>query len=572
MTLKTLRSLLAQGFEDNIKEKGKVRFIVYLSQGFLLLSTIVLFISTWDSILHHYDKVLHNIDLVITFFFTIEIILRIWTAGELHPEYRGWRGKLRYCSSFYGLIDILSTFPFYLTLVVDLHFTYFRILRVVRMMRIFRYIPAFSILRRAVSSKRKELLVSLQFLVIVTVLLSFVLYFVEHPVQPKVYDNGLTSALWAFAQYLGDPVSFINMTPITKVGQTVAFCIGILGIAIFAVPAGIIGSSFTEIMEQDRIKEEHYQLNKELYNAFQRQQDRPTGFQIVPRYMLFNDIQARLSMTADEVMIAARQNDDFRIISLSIMIPVNENLGRDSLAVELCVRNTPYGCCIDRGSNITIVNPSSVVDPVIGHFAYYLALIGGFNYISRESGIKRPYKSFYLFDDENSEQYLTDYMNDLRSLTNRKGAFCWTILACSGSLDISHPTQFHFSTGQPKGNESFEGEGFRVKDMNTFKKFYDHFSQTVEEKYGFTSDHNRYFGFRSPRLYANKLDPKVSVLSLRIAWAVTAWSSNNIAIAKELADSINYYFNAVSEPQYAETLRQKKIGFDNPEPIDKDMD
>lgn len=565
MTLQEFRKLLAQGFEDNLDEKGKVRFIVYLSQAFLALSTLVLFLSTFDDILHRYDKVLHAVDLLITLFFTVEVALRIWTAGDLHPEYGGWRGRLRYCFSFYGIIDIISTYPFYLTFLVDLPFSYFRILRVVRVMRIFRYIPAFSILRRAVMSKRRELLVSLQFLVIVTILLSFVLYFVEHQAQPDVYDNGFSSALWAFAKYLGDPVSFIEMDPITKTGQTIAFVLGILGIAIFAVPAGLIGSSFTEIIDRDRIKEEHRQLNQELYNAFQRQLDRPTGFQIVPRYMLFNDIQARLSMTEDEVMIAARQSEDFRLVSLSVMVPVGDPIGRDALAVELCVRNTSYGCYIDRGSKITIVNPSSVVDPVIGHFAYYLALIGSFNYISRETGVKRPYKSFYLFEDENYEKHLPEYMADLRRLTDREGAFCWTILACSGALDVSHPTQFHFSTGRPKGDESFEGEGFYVKDMSAFKQFYHHFSQIVKERYGLASDHNLYYEICSPKLYASKLNQEVSVLALRIAWAVTAWNSNSIAIAKELADLINHYFNGIDEPVYAEALKQKEIGFDKPD-------
>lgn len=571
MTLQAIRTLLAQGFEDNPEEKGKGRFIVYLSQGFLALSTLVLFLSTFDDILHRYDKILHALDILITLFFSVEVALRIWTAGDLHTEYTGWKGRLRYCFSFYGLIDIISTYPFYLTLFSNVPFSYFRILRVVRVMRIFRYIPAFSILRRAVMSKQRELLVSLQFLVIVTILLSFILYFVEHQAQPEVYDNGFSSALWAFAKYLGDPVSFIEMDPVTKTGQTIAFLLGILGIAIFAVPAGLIGSSFTEIIDQDRIKEEHKQLNIDLYNAFQRQMDRPTGFQVVPRFMLFNDLQARLSMTDDEVMIAARQSADFRLMSLSTMVPVGEPIGRDALAVELCVRNRSYGCYIDRQSKITIVNPSSVVDPVIGHFAYYLALIGGFNYISRETGIKRPYRSFYLFDDEYYEQNLHEYMEDLRKLTNREGAFCWTILACSGALDISHPTQFHFSTGRAKGDESFEGEDFLVKDMPTFKQFYEHFSSTIQQRYGFTSDHNRYYGIRSPKLYANKLDPQVNVLALRVAWAVTAWSPSSIAIAKELADSINRYFNGVTEPEYDETLYRKDIGFDAPDTASRSL-
>lgn len=562
MSNKTLRAILARAFEDNPNEPGVERYIIIFSQSLLALSTILVFLSTFDSIVHRYEEAFYIIDWVITIFFSIEVILRIWTAGDLHPNYRGWKGRIRYCFSFYGFIDIISTYSFYLTFVIKVSFTYLRILRVVRVIRIFRYIPAFAILRRAVSAKSRELLVSIQFLCIITILLSFVLYFVEHQAQPEVYDNGLSSTLWAFAKYLGDPVSFIEMPPITLVGKSIAFILGILGVAIFAVPAGLIGSSFTEVIEEDRIKEEQAKLCQELYNAFQRQMDRPTKFQIVPRFLPFTEIQARLSLTDDEVTIAARQSEDFRIISLSSMIPIGSNLGRDALAVELCYRNTSYGCCIDRGSKITIVNPASVVDPVIGHFAYYLALIGGFNYISRETGTKRPYKSFYLFSDEQYEVGLPEYMTDLRRLTSRKGAFCWTILACSGALDVDHPTQFHFSTGQEKGNQSFEGEGFFIQNMEEFQRFYKDFTIELEKRYGFTSDHNLCYAIKSPRLYAHKLSADVSVVALRIAWAVTAWSTQNIAIAKLLADSINYHFNDITDPTYSPTLSEKLVGFD----------
>lgn len=562
MSKQTIRAILARAFEDNLLEAGRERYIVYCSQGFLALSTLLVFLSTFDSITHRYEETFYILDWVITLFFTVEVMLRIWTAGDLHPDYRGWKGRVRYCFSFYGLIDIISTYSFYLTFFVQVSFTYLRILRVVRVIRIFRYIPAFSILRRAVSAKSRELLVSIQFLCIVTVLLSFILYFVEHQAQPDVYDNGLSSTLWAFAKYLGDPVSFIEMPPVTVAGKSIAFILGILGVAIFAVPAGLIGSSFTEIIEEDRVAAEHARLCKELYNAFQRQMDRPAKFQIVPRFMLFNEIQARLSLTSDEITVATRQSEDFRLISLSSMIPVGSPLGRDALAVELCYRNTSYGCCIDRGSKITIVNPSSVVDPVIGHFAYYLALIGGFNYISRETGTKRPYKSFYLFSAEDYEFGLPEYMSDLRHLTSREGSFCWTILACSGALDVDHPTQFHFSTGHEKGDQSFEGEGFLVHDMECFHHFYEDFTKELETYYGFKSDHNLYYTIKSPRLYAHKLPAEVSVLGLRIAWAVTAWSTQNIAIAKLLADYINRYFCGIEAPIYPATLSEKSIGFD----------
>ena len=91
---------------------------------------------------------------------------------------------------------------------------------------------------------------------IITLILSFILFFVEHNAQPQVYDNGWKSVVWAFAQYIGDPGGFANTPPVSFVGRLIACVIGVLGIAIFAVPAGLIGSAFTEVMDKDSKTEE----------------------------------------------------------------------------------------------------------------------------------------------------------------------------------------------------------------------------------------------------------------------------------------------------------------------------
>ena len=135
-------------------------------------------------------------------------------------------------------------------------------------------------------------------------------------------------------------------------------------------------------------------------------------------------------------------------------------------AVEHFTVNRPYGCCIDRGSKITIISPSSLVDPCSGNFAYYLALIGGFNYISREIGELRPYRSYYSFDDRyTQEKNLALYMEDLENLTSRKG--CWTLtsLVASGANEPSYPTVFHFSAGGAKGDESFDGDNVAMEKV-----------------------------------------------------------------------------------------------------------
>ncbi|MBR3609572.1 MAG: ion transporter, partial [Bacteroidales bacterium] len=394
--IEKFRGELNNVFDDNLHTKQWHNIVDYLIIGFILISTLEVFLSTYVGLMERYGHWLHIVDYTTTAFFTVEVILRIWTADLLKPKYKGFWGRVRYCFSFYGMIDIISTFPFYLNLFMNIPYVALKAFRIARLLRIFRYMKAFSILSRAMSSKKQEMVVSLQFLTIVTLILSFVLFFVEHEAQPDVYNNGFVSVVWAFAQYIGDPGGFAETPPVTFIGRIIACIIGVLGIALFAVPAGLVGAGFTDAMKEEEHGKEVKENIEKLHRAFERKLDRPTGFQIVPQYLSICDIQTRMGMKTDEIFDAVEASDNFRLINLATTQPVNEH-PQDKLAIEHFPINRSYGCCINRNSKITIVSPSSLADAAIGHFSYYLAKIGGFNYISRELGELRPYRSYYTF-------------------------------------------------------------------------------------------------------------------------------------------------------------------------------
>ena len=550
-------------FDDNLRTKQWQNYVDYAIIGLIVISTIEVFLSTYDGIVEQYGKWLHFIDYFTTIFFTIEVTLRIWCADLLDEKYKGFWGRIRYCFSFYGLIDILSTYPFYLNFVIKVPYVALKALRIARLLRIFRYMKAFNILSRAISAKKQEMVVSLQFLAIVTLILSFILFFVEHAAQPEVYDNGWTSVVWAFAQYIGDPGGFADTPPITLTGRIIACIIGILGIAIFAVPAGLIGSAFTEVMEEDK-KDALIEANKQkLQKAFERKLDRPTGFQIVPQYLSLCDIQARMGMKMDDIFDAVDASDNFRLINLAATQTIDDR-PQDKLAVENFVVNRPYGCCIDRGSKVTIVSPASLVDPCSGSFAYYLALLGGFNYISREIGELRPYRSYYSFEDINHEENLPLYMEDLERLTSREGSWTITFLVASGALEPAYPTIFHFSAGGAKGDERFEGENLMVKDMKAYRAFYEDVTAQLEKEFSMTSDHQRYHNVASPNIFARKFRKgkgSKNNFILRVAWSACLWDSRRIAIAKTIADTINRHFESDVTKENNTDLKVKKSGY-----------
>ena len=313
-----LKKRLARVFDNDLRTKQWKNILDYIIIGLIVLSTLSIFVSTFD-VSPACQRILHIIDLVTVVVFTVEVSLRIWVADEISPKYRGFLGRVRYCFSFYGLIDILSTYTFYVAFFIPLPYAMLKVLRVARLLRVFRYMRSFRLLQSAISSKSKEMFISLQFLVIITLILSFILFFYEHAAQPEVYDNGITSVVWAFAQYIGDPGGFADTPPVTLIGRIIACIIGLLGIALFAVPAGLIGAGFSEAMGNELHKEITENNIKKLTKAFERKLDRPTGFQIVPPVLSLVEIQARMGMKIDDIIDAVENSDRFRLDRKSVV-------------------------------------------------------------------------------------------------------------------------------------------------------------------------------------------------------------------------------------------------------------
>ena len=455
---------LALIFDDNLHTKKWHNVVDWLIIALIIISTIEIFISTFD-IDPSLRRILFWIDIVILVFFTIEVSLRIWVAPLVNPKYKGWKGRLRYCFSFNGFIDIISTYPFYVQWLIPFPVTWlrtFRTFRVVRLFRISRYMKSWKLLEDTFREKKRELIVSMQFLLVITLILSLILYFCEHEAQPDVYDNGFSSVLWAFGQYIGDPGGFAENPPITGLGKAIACIVGLLGIAIVAVPAGILGAGFTEAIEHERDNEKLKAYQEKLHNSFTSMLDRPTRYQAIPPYRTFAHIQSRQNMTADDIIETVNATPGFRVVNLQATIPIDKN-PVDQLAVEHFYHNRSYGSFIDRGSRMTIIAPSSYIDDCTTFFAYHLAKIGGFNFISREFGDRGKMKSFYLLKGvDDSTPGFKEYREDIENLLSREGAWSLTYLIASGANEPEYPTQIHFGTGNAKGDESI-GEFIRDK-------------------------------------------------------------------------------------------------------------
>lgn len=565
MTTQELKKGLARVFDDNLHTKQWHNYVDYAIIGLILLSTAEIFISTFP-ISATAEKWMKGIDWFTQIFFTIEVSLRIWTADEIDPKYKGFWGRVKYCFSFYGLIDFLATYPFWFSFIVPLPVTalkslrIMRLFRVARMFRILRYMKAFRFLGTAVKSKKTEMLVSLQFLLIATIVLSLLLYIMEHDANPEMIGDGWKSFVWAFAKYIGDPGKVADEPIVTVAGQVIAFIVGILGIAIFAVPIGLIGSGFTEAIEE-RQKEEEIKNNVDkLHRAFERKQDPPTLFQVVPMFLSVVDIQARMGMTQEAIFEAVNASGDFRVFNMAATIPADQN-PQDRLAVEHFVVNRPYGCFIDRGSRVTIVSPASMIDPMVGNFSYYLAKIGGFNFVSRELGEVRPYKSFYLaasFDEPGQPEF----MADINELTSREGAWCVTILSASGTNEPEYPEVVHIGYGGGRGESALDAPNLFIHDIEKADSIFTGIESTLQNDFGWKTERQMRHKSDNAKVYLRHL-PSVDTMNafiLRIAWSAMSHDTRRIKMAQAIADILHNELEPDRQVDRSE-LKVKNIGY-----------
>ena len=268
-----------------------------------------------------------------------------------------------------------------------------------------------------------------------------------------------------------------------------------------------------------------------------------------------------MRMTENEIIEAVEHSQDFRIINIASTVPVDDR-PMDKLAVEHFIVNRPYGCMIDRGSKVTIVSPSSLVDPVIGAYTYYFAKLGGFNYVSREVGEMRPYKSFYIYNSETPG--FDEFKADIEKLSAKEGSWVVTLLAASGANEPEMPSQIHLTYGGKRGDSSLDAPTVVIRDKETAKAMFEEFENMLESEYGIKADRQKYHDSASPNMFLRKLSNAGTVngLIIRIAWSCMYWDSRRIKIAQSLANIIKMHVEPEENNALDPELKIKGIAYE----------
>lgn len=212
----------------------------------ILLNISVTFLQTFDG-MAAYSKVMGAIEFATMMIFLVEYVLRIWTSDFLFPQKAYPAAMLGFAVSFYGIVDLMTLLPYFLPFFIPSGAVAFRMLRVVRIFRLFkinaRY-DAFNVITEVLKDKKNALVSSIFLVLILMLASSLCMYGLEHEAQPEHFSNAFSGIWWSVSTLL--TVGYGDIYPVTIGGKLMAIIIAFLGVGMVAIPTGIISAGFVE--------------------------------------------------------------------------------------------------------------------------------------------------------------------------------------------------------------------------------------------------------------------------------------------------------------------------------------
>ncbi len=214
--------------------------------GVILLSVLLVMLESVEKLDTEHHHLILITEWIITIFFTLEYLLRILSN----------RKPLSYIFSFYGIVDLISIMPMYLSFI----FPGSRMLSVIRALRLLRLFGILNLvhftgqesqLKLAIKASRTKIIVFVYFVLIVSILLGAVMYVVEG--KESGFTSIPTSIYWCIVTLT--TVGYGDIAPVTTLGQIIASFIMIMGYGIIAVPTGIVTAEYSSIKNKSNNEE-----------------------------------------------------------------------------------------------------------------------------------------------------------------------------------------------------------------------------------------------------------------------------------------------------------------------------
>lgn len=255
----SLRQYVFRVLETAKDDDRASRWVDLCLIGLIAASVFAVILESVPAVERRFSAQLYWFEVLTVAVFSVEYLLRIWSAVE-HENRRNdhplW-ARIRYMFSFHAIIDLLAILPFYLLTfglfgTVDMRFL--RAFRLLRVLKLTRYSAALNMLIVTMSENGRALLASFLILVTVMLLAASGMYYFERFAQPIAFGSIPAAMWWAFSTLT--TVGYGDVTPVTNGGKVFGAMITVVGIGMVALPTSILASGYSQ---QLKIRERKYQ-------------------------------------------------------------------------------------------------------------------------------------------------------------------------------------------------------------------------------------------------------------------------------------------------------------------------
>jgi len=228
---------------------------------FIITSVAAVFLETIPLVHDPLKVEFYWFDTIAIAVFTIEYLLRLYAAPEREPHHSALSGRFSFVKKPSSLIDLVAILPYYLQFLFAVDLRFIRVLRVLRVLKLTRYNTALSTFAMVLKREKRAFSAAMFITVLITILSGAIVYEFEHAAQPEKFDTMPRAMYWAVITLAS--VGYGDISPVTPIGQAFTMVLAILGIGIVALPAGILGSAFSDQLHQQR-----EQMLKAVEDAF----------------------------------------------------------------------------------------------------------------------------------------------------------------------------------------------------------------------------------------------------------------------------------------------------------------
>ncbi len=218
----------------------------------VLISVLAVVMETVASVSYLISIEFVILDTIAVAIFSVEFMMRIYSAVEEPGHRNPLTGRIKQFTNPSTLIDFLAILPFFLEVllhhVLDLRFL--RIFRLARLLKLTRGSDATGTLFKVIKREWPVMSAAAFVMILLIVLTASLGYLVEHAAQPEKFENIPTAIYWAVITLAS--VGYGDISPITPIGRAITVVMSLVGIGIFAIPAGLLASAFSDQLHKER--------------------------------------------------------------------------------------------------------------------------------------------------------------------------------------------------------------------------------------------------------------------------------------------------------------------------------